>query len=125
MKEISVKTILHSEQRYPTCGDYFDLGDKLQICVSSMENSDYEFLVAIHEMIEWYLSQKNGITNEQIDEFDKKFEDTRETNKVDEPGNDKRAPYYLDHQAATSIEMIVALLLKVDWNDYDKTVKEL
>jgi hypothetical protein len=26
-----------------------------------MSDSDYEFLVILHEMIEWYLTQKRGI----------------------------------------------------------------
>lgn len=91
-------------------------------------NWKYEFLVALHELVEWALIHDKGLAIEDIDEFDIKFEKEREEGKhgkYDEPGNDQNAPYYIEHQIATSIEQAMAVFLKVDWNHYDKTVGEL
>ncbi|MDR3392484.1 MAG: hypothetical protein P4L77_12205 [Sulfuriferula sp.] len=143
MLHIYIDTIPHSEQRYPTVGDYWeaDMGAQVlggtkadpqikvtksrEVRISSMENEDYEFLVAIHELIEQHLCKKRGISEERITSFDMLYEQNRPAGDVSEPGNDTRAPYYHEHQFATSIEMQIAAALGVDWDVYDKTVNSL
>lgn len=126
---IQSKTIKHSEQKYETVGDYFKDGDNWQFRISDMKNTDYEFLVFIHEVIECYLTQKRGITEKSITEFDKEFEKVREYfPKIigdQEPGHMVNAPYHKEHVFAEKIEKLVAEELGVDWNRYDKTVSEL
>ena len=121
---IHIKTIPNDKQRYPTVGDYWQEGDTTEYRVSEM-NTDYEFLVAIHELIESYLTKRRGIEWEAIDAFDKEFETNRQTGNVEEPGNSPLAPYYKEHRFAENIERQVALALGVDWFEYDKTVNEL
>jgi hypothetical protein len=134
---VTIDIIPHADQRYDTVGDWLFKklysSEYLTITVSDMNNPDYEFLVGIHELIEAYLCQKRGIKEEDVTAFDKQFEPyflKDENNKVggvdiSEPGDDPKAPYYVEHQFATKIEMLVAEELGVDWEKYDKTILEL
>lgn len=88
-------------------------------------NPDYEFLIAIHELLEWYLTQKKGIRIEEIDRFDILFERGREKDNTDEPGDDINAPYYDEHQFASRIERIAAEELGVDWTEYDNYCRSI
>lgn len=123
---ISVKVIPHDRMRYETCGDYiFDEGGSIHIKVSAMGNRDYEFLVAIHELAEAYLCQKQGISEEEITAFDIEFEESRMKGDESEPGDDRRAPYQIQHGFATSIERMMAAALGVSWQDYESAVLRL
>lgn len=141
MKDVIIQTIPHSEHRYETVGDYFDEEvfmpspsgtyspiPRTRIEVSDMKNPDYEFLVVFHELIEWYLTQKRGIKEEDITVFDIGFETERLEGKhkdTDEPGDDPAAPYYKEHQFATKLEKKMATELGVDWDEYDKKVEDM
>lgn len=124
---IVIDTIAHVHQRYPTVGDwqFSQDGSRLGINISRMDNEDYEFLVALHEMIEAYLCRKHGITTQQVDEFDMNYEANRINGDESEPGAQPVAPYFKEHQAAENIERHVAVLLGVDWDTYDKHVEAL
>lgn len=118
------------EQRYDTVGDWRYRTTEymlpyLDITVSDMDNSDYEFLVAIHELVEAHLCRKRGIKEEDVTAFDEAFEKLRKEDNFDEPGNDVRAPYYKEHQFATMVEKLIALEIGVNWDEYDKTVNSL
>ena len=94
----------------------------------SKTNWKYEFLVALHELVEWALIHDKGLAIEDIDAFDIQFEKERSEGKHSkdaEPGNDMTAPYYMEHQIATSIEQAMAVFLKVDWPTYEKTIEDL
>lgn len=132
--KITIETIPHSSQRYPTCGDYFIGKDgSIQVKVSEELGGDSAFLVAIHELVELYLLQKKGVTMEQIDEFDVSYEKahreggTLEGKRLDdsEPGDDPKAPYFMEHQFATALESLVAVELKVPWKDHENRVQAL
>lgn len=126
---ITIKTIPHNEQRYPTCGDWWDDEQgNLEIRVSDMGNPDYEALVALHELVEVLQCRKRGITTAQVDVFDKQFEKDREAGlrgPEDEPGDDPQAPYRREHFFATNIERLVSGELDVDWNDYANSIYAL
>lgn len=127
---IDIQSIPHGNQRYETVGDYWEeemLGGKVirHIRVSDMGNEDYEFLVALHEMVESFLCKKRGISEESITEFDMEFEKNRPEGNTDEPGNDQNAPYKKEHQFATRVEKMMAEELGVDWNEYDNAVINL
>jgi hypothetical protein len=124
--KIQLRTIPHKSQRYETVGDW-EVGDsgEILISVSDMGNEDYAFLVGIHEAIEVWLCRKRGITQDQVDAFDIKFEEERENGDVSEPGDSPDAPYRKEHFFATNIERIIAAELGVDWAKYDRTVTGL
>ena len=121
--EIHIKTIPHSEHRYPTCGDYWEDSDGvLQIRVSEMGNEDYEYLVAGHELRESYLCKKRGIAEPDITAFDIQFD---KDGKEGEPGDDPLSPYRREHFFSTSIERLEAAELNVDWGKYDEAIDSL
>jgi len=128
---IYIDTIPHANHRYPTVGDYFDVQTPSMkvpvrnIRVSEMGNTDYEFLVAIHEAVEQHLCSKRGISEESITAFDIQFENNRAADNVDEPGNSLDAPYHKEHIFATWIERLIANELEVNWDDYDTAVNSL
>lgn len=138
--KITIETIPHDEHRYPTCGDWYtDEAGNLVIKVSDLGNWREEFLISIHELAEWAKCKHDGITQEQVDKFDKDYEDRREAGLSDpaipetekvlleiaEPGDDAIAPYRNQHSLATGIERIMAAALNVCWADYEKKIEAL
>ena len=124
---IIYKSIPHNEHRYDTCGDYFSVGDQVHFRVSNTK-PEYQLLVLIHELVEWFLITKKGIRIEDIDLFDKEFEKLRLSSYLigdQEPGDMVSAPYHEEHQTATQIEKFIATKLGVDWNKYDKSINKL
>lgn len=126
---ILVEVIPHSQQRYKTVGDWFyQEPDTLLIYVSKMENSNYEYLVAIHEEIEARLCLERGITEKEVSAFDIWYEGRRildDSNCQGEPGDHPQAPYRKEHFFATSIERLIAAELNVDWEKYDEAIQNL
>lgn len=122
-----IEFIPQKDQRYNTCGDYYEKGKRSYIRISQMSDWRYEALVLIHELVEYILVRHYEIPIEKIDEFDRMFEKEREegihTN--EEPGDDPRAPYREQHKFASQIERMVAVVLRVDWQDYEKTIDSL
>lgn len=127
MLKIEIKTIPDTEQRYDTVGDYQTKADGSQtITVSDMADSRYEFLIALHELIESYLCKERDITDAMIDAFDMEYERTREPGNVDdEPGDDSTAPYHQEHLFATKMEKLMAQELGVDWEEYVRAYRAL
>ena len=124
LPKIIISTIPHKKQRYPTAGDYFKKKGELHITVSKMIPK-HEFLVAIHEMIEWFLIEHRGITIDEIDRFDIEYENNRLKGDLSEPGDDPHAPYFKEHQFATHIEKQIARELGVNWEKYDREANSL
>lgn len=126
---ISIKTIPHAEQKYPTVGDWrFEDNGDLTIRISSMNNWKHELLVAFHEIAEVALCMDRNIATETVDAFDMNFEVERAEGKHgvdDEPGDSKDAPYRKEHFFATNVERMLAAELGVDWDDYNKAVVSL
>jgi hypothetical protein len=121
-----MNTIIRSSDvmRYPTAGDYYEENGSLVIEVYNQENEDKTFLVALHELVEQYLTKKRGITNEQIDEFDLGYENNRsEDDDTSEPGDHPDCPYRKEHRFAMIIEQMMAHEIGVDWQDHDKNIK--
>lgn len=123
MKDIVIKTV--NEMRYPTTGDYWEEDEATQVRVRDMGNEDYEFLVALHELVEMYLTKKRGIPIADIDNFDIEYEKNRKEGDKSEPGNDPHAPYYKEHRFAENIERQMALELVIDWFVYNDIVDSI
>lgn len=130
MLSIQIRTIPHTAQRYPTCGDWWweDDGHTLQVRVSVMGDWRWEFLVAVHELVEVFLCKLAGVNEAEVTYFDIMFEKEREEGKHSpdsEPGFDKRAPYRKQHRIATWVERFLALCLYVNWKDYNEIINNL
>src|SRR5215475_7195724 len=127
MKTI-IETIDHKDQRYPTVGDwYFDEHGNLVIRVSKMSDPRYEMLVAVHELVEVLQCQRDGVSQESVDQFDKAFEEKRAKGELKdenaEPGDEPDAPYHEQHCLATSVERLLAYSLGVNWSQYADEVE--
>ena len=147
--KVTIEVIPHSEQRYPTSGDWwYDECGELQIRVSSMGNWAYEMLVAHHELTEALLCKRAGIGGADVDGFDIAYEKARDEGATavfadfldglppkrvsqapitaeSEPGDDPGAPYYTEHQIATGFERIMAAKMEVDWHLYEQANLDL
>jgi hypothetical protein len=117
---ITIKTVPHSEQRYPTCGDWFWENGTLHIRVSELSDWRFEALIAVHELWESFLCKHRKITQDEVDKFDKQFEARRQDES--EPGDAPDAPYRREHCSATGVERILASELQVTWDEYEKEV---
>lgn len=111
MLDIEIKTIPHKEQRYNTVGDYYNEGSKLLIRVSKQEKWQYEFLIAVHELLEKGLTRHRGIPEEEILEFDTQF-------KGADPGASAKAPYQDEHLFAEDVERALCEEMGLDWDEY-------
>lgn len=138
--KITIETIKHEDHRYSTCGDWYtDEAGNLVIKVSDLGNWREEFLIGVHELIEWAKCKHDGVTQQQVDAFDTTYEEIRENRltdptisegakaliAIDEPGDDANAPYRNQHALATGVERIMAAALNVCWADYEKKIEAL
>lgn len=114
-----IDTTLHGDQRYPTCGDWQNHGNRFRVLVSCLPDWRYEALVGIHELVEAVLCRQAGITQEAVDAFDIAHPD------APEPGLLSDAPYRRQHCIASAIEMMLATELGVDWLEYEKAIEAL
>ncbi len=125
MMVFEIQTIPHKRQRYPTVGDYWETAGVTHFRISRMDDEKYEWLVLIHEMVEYALVKLHGVPLGNIDIFDKQFEKARPPGNTEEPGDHPDAPYRREHQAATVVERVFAFILGVDWDEYEKYLNTL
>jgi hypothetical protein len=128
--DIIIKTIPHKDQAYETAGNYRIEADTGRIVfeISDMGNWRYEALLAIHELLEYFMVKHKKIPLHKIDAFDFLFERERLQGKYkpeEEPGNHPDAPYYFMHQIATAVERLLAGLMGINWAKYDRAVTKL
>lgn len=119
--------IPHNKQRYNTGGDYKPERGRWIFTISKMDVK-YEFIILIHELVEWFLCTLRGIKEKDISAFDKMWEKERLQGlhkDSEEPGMDKRAPYRREHIFATKIEHLCAKELGVDMKAYDAAYEKL
>jgi len=119
LPDFNVKTIKHQNQRYNTPGDYWKNKKKWEIRISKMKNPDYEFLVMVHELVELYLTQKRGISEEEITKFDLNNPDS------DDPGSLSEAPYHREHMFSMEVEKLIGKELELNWKGYMNSFNEL
>lgn len=124
---ITIETVQHQSQRYPTVGDWYNDGyGGLKINVSDMKNWRYEFLVGIHELVEAALCKDRNISQREVDNFDLKYEENRLPDDKDtEPGDSPQAPYYAEHVFAGCIERLLAHELGIEWAVYEHAIAQL
>lgn len=123
---ISIASIPHNQQRYDTCGDWkteiIDGIETVLITVSNLSSRREMLLVVIHELIEMALCEAEGVSSEEVDNFDLHY---CGDGLPLEPGDHPEAPYYKQHQFASGIERILAAEMGVDWLTYSRHIEEL
>src|ERR1035437_10343150 len=113
MKEINIRFIDIKDQRYSTCGDYWETDTSYEYRITDQGDNRKNMLILLHEMIEYTLCMDKGITEQSISAFDIMWEG-EEYHATDEPGYDLRAPYRHQHIFAENIERLMAQELGVD-----------
>jgi hypothetical protein len=136
IRKIKIEVISHLAQRYNTVGDWQFARDptgtasELTIRVSDVDGGTGNMLIAIHELIEALLCEHAGVKETDVDAFDMNWTTRKawwhsESSLLKEPGDDIDAPYYQQHQIASSIERMVAARMWVDWAKHEAYVDEL
>lgn len=119
--KITIETIEHSAQRYPTVGDWqFDDAGNLLIRVSQLSDWRREALVAVHELCEALLCKHQNVLEGAVDRFDMAYEQTRPEADDSEPGDHEEAPYRNQHCFATGIERLLCAEFGVSWSNYER-----
>ncbi len=115
-----ISTVPAHTQRYDTIGDWWFRSDGtlLDIRISDCRDWKCEVLVAFHELIEAVLCQTRGISQNQVDAWDKEHSD------LDEPGADPSAPYYNEHMFAEGLERQLCAELGLSWGMYSRILEE-
>jgi len=113
---ITILRVAHDDQRYDTIGDWQWEGSHLIVRVSNLLDFRSEVAIAIHEVVEALLCEANGISEQQVDEWDLEHED------ADDPGSLPGCPYYNEHALATIVERLVVGRLGSDWLRHDEIV---
>ena len=128
MMDIRIKSIPHKKQRYETLGDYFyDKKGKLQVRISELPDAVFEKMILIHELVELFICEQEGIEIKDIDAFDIKFEKERKKGKHSddaEPGHDPRAPYRSQHIFAENVERLLCDRLGINFDYYSKKLND-
>jgi len=127
VKTVTIKTIPHDQQRYPTVGDWIwnpETGD-LKVLVSDTGDWREVMAVGVHEVVEALCCVQDGVNPLRVDSFDIDYEAHRKEGDDSEPGDDPIAPYYEQHQTATNIERILTTALGLHWDSYNEHLGEL
>lgn len=118
-------TIQQGSPRNSQCGDWAEdeYGD-IYITISPMARDSY-VAVAIHEIIEKLLCDRARVEDGAVTKFDYKFERERAMGlqyEDAEAGDDHRAPYREQHQAATFVERAVCGALGLTWEEHSSNI---
>ena len=109
--------------REEDCGDWYfcpATGDlHIKVAGADVWDQEEKILIALHELIEARLCFRDGVSQGAVDAFDAQYETDRRDgllHEEGEPGDDRLAPYRVQHRKAMLIEHMMALFLgKTDY----------
>lgn len=116
--KITIEIIPHNQQRYDTEGDWQWDGENLNIKISEQSDWKYEILMAIHEFVEAVLCKQDGVSEQQVDDYDFSHPEAGDS---EEDMSD--APYLDQHSKALTIERMLCHFLNVNWAMYNNPKK--
>jgi len=103
---------------------WFDDDGNLEVRVADEVGTWQEqTALGFHEGFEAALCKHLGITQKQVDDFDKKYQSEHavDLNSGDEPD----APYKVPHTFATAVERVFTGACGIDWKPYDERLAKL
>ena len=72
MRAIEIRTIEHEHQRFNTVGDWiYVYGMPTRITVSRLPHPDFEFIVAVRELVDMYLCSQRVLTEKVVGPYGK------------------------------------------------------
>lgn len=96
-----------------------DVRERLEVRVAPMSDWRYEVALAFHEAFEGALCKQNGVTVQEVDEFDRAY-DLAHPNQPDlNAGDEQTAPYRAEHNYATIVDRLFIGACGLNWKDYD------
>lgn len=122
MTGIEIRFIPHEEQRYNTVGDWWEKDGVLHIRISALPRVGSMIAVTVHEIVEWFLCTIAGVDEKEVDDFDHEF---TLANPSEEPGDDPKAPYQLQHSFATACERIIVAAAGINWKEHEDDMEIL
>lgn len=121
--KITLQSIPHETQRYKTVGDWFQHEPgEIHITASKLSDWRREYLILVHELVEWGLCRQAAVSQKKVDEFDKLHENEQVLVDI---GDLKEAPYRKQHCLATAVERMLAAELGVVWSEYEEELRKL
>ena len=116
--KFEAKSVDPSLMRYVTTGDWEIIGDLVSITVADYGmQEDSAFLVALHELVEAWMCNRNGIAEEDVSRFDIDHPE------LEEPGDSPNAPYHKEHNLATEVERMVCNAAGINWEAHNDWVQ--
>lgn len=128
---VEIEVVKPRKQRYATAGDWLivpGMGDKKVLVVRVTDTGDWRSNMAIaqHEFFEACLCLANGISQQQVDQYDISFEAHRQDGDKSEPGMQPDAPYHRFHILACALEMVfVDNCPQLAWERHEAMVDKL
>ena len=122
IRRIVIEAVPQGNMRPPynqdkQAGDWMIDGDTITIRATGVDLEDpgnpETFLYALHELAEFMLCRKAGITQEQVDRFDIAHESMEDHLPDAEPGDHPASPYRKQHRQACLIEFLMADMLGI------------
>jgi hypothetical protein len=117
--KIEVKKSI-KKMRYYTYGDYYlkKNGD-LKVEVINHGRDDYNYLLIIHELLEYFLLQKRNASIAEVEAYDIEFEsDPKRVELYREPGADPTCPYKVEHDYANKVVKELCDATGLDFEDW-------
>jgi hypothetical protein len=108
--------------RFSTQADWRQFDDgRIEIYIAE---TDWRYMACylMHELTEIFICQKQGVTGKMADAFDSTWEEELKQGKwtlEQEPGCDKRCPYFTGHKWGIRMERLFCFLLGVKWKKYN------
>ena len=106
---IDIRFIPKAEMRVAGWGDWWFENRVLHVRSINDDSDCDPFLVALHELIEAALCDREGVSGKEVDDFDAAFGDQGDL----EPGDDPAAPYRSQHRRACLIEFLMAQFMGI------------
>lgn len=110
---MKIEAVTKKFTRNNQLGDYYKKGKTDFFEIKKLGNKDQEKLVFLHEFIEQWLTEREGIREEDIFAFDEAHPN------CPEPGMLPDSPYRKQHIFAENIERIVAHEIGINFEEYN------
>lgn len=104
---------------------WFDDNGDLQVRVANELNWREQMALMTHEIAEAIMCKHLGVTVQQVDDYDAKFEREHPGDGTTNVGDISDCPYRVPHNAATAMERVLTTVLDLPWQDYDDRLSKL
>jgi hypothetical protein len=98
------------------CGDWYTRNEIDYVDVAEAKDWRSELAVLVHELIEMEMCHHAGISEADVDFWDKICS-------ASDPGSNRYSPYHKEHMACKEIEKLVCKKLGISWKKHLDNLK--